>query len=147
MRTLISLIVVLFNINNVAASLNKSDCSPILGKWKCIENNPYGPDKLIFFNIILLSDTVFRINLNHAKIPEPDSYFGFNIYLDGRIDENIRGRAICNDSFVVIDYLEDLEDITSSYQRSKYEITNNTLQISEIYYSSGAVIFSQCSKL
>jgi len=147
MRTLTILLVVLTSFNAALANFTDSECDWILGKWKCTEDNPYSSNRSMFYNIILINKSEYRINLNSTKIPEANSYLGFIVYLDGRIDENTRAKSSCIDSKLAIDYLEDLQDSSSSYHRDQYEFFNDKMIISSIYYSSGGVNFSTCNKL
>ena len=101
----------------------------------------------MYYNIVRSSESSFRINYHPTQTPEANSYLGFEAYLDGRLNESIKGISRCEESKLIIDYLEDMSDETSAYQNHVFEKQTSGMQLIKAYYSTGDVSFSKCIPL
>lgn len=144
MRMVILLLVVLTNINPSRANSLGLECDWMIGQWKCVEENR---GSVMYYNIVNLDSLSYRINFHPSKIPEINSYIGFNIYMDGRWDENINGRSLCMESKLTIDYMENSQDNSSVDESHSYEQSVDGMLISQAYLNQGAVVFTNCKKL
>lgn len=148
MRSIILLFAILLSSAKAVATDTNTSCEWLLSKWKCSSKNSWtGIEELEFYNIVRISEFKFRVNSHPNQVPASNSYLGFDVYLDGRLNEDLRASSRCEDSKLVIDYLEDLTDENSISQSHEFVKSSNGMQFIISYYGTGEVTYSNCEKL